>query len=81
MSMISTTRFKQEPCAALSFINPVLDQTRRRNVPEFVDELMNFSKAFRQRHVVLTELCEHIEWVDIVRIVVEYSLNSRYMTD
>jgi hypothetical protein len=45
----ASTRFKQEPGAALSFVNPVFDQTCRRNVAVFVDDLADFPKASYER--------------------------------
>jgi hypothetical protein len=66
----ASSRFEQEPGAALGFINPVFDKTRRRNVALFVDYLVSLSKASYQRHVVLAQPRQHVERVDIVRIVV-----------
>jgi hypothetical protein len=57
-----STRFKQEPDAPFSFINPVLDQTGRRNVAQFVDNPVNLSKASCQRHIVLAQLCQERNW-------------------
>jgi len=48
-----STRFKLEPDAPFSFINPVLNQTGRRNVAQFVDNPVNLSKASCHTHNIL----------------------------
>ena len=65
-----SARFEKEPGAPFSFVNPVFDQTCRRNISVFVDDLMGFSKASYQRHVVLPQLSQHVERANMVRIVV-----------
>jgi hypothetical protein len=36
------------------------ESTGRRNVAEFVDDLVNLSKASSEHHVVLTQFCQHV---------------------
>src|SRR4051812_35534387 len=74
-------RFKQEPGATLRLVDPVLDQARRRDVAGFIYNIVHLAQAGRELLVVLAELGQHVERLDVVRIVVLDALQARNVPD
>src|SRR5205823_2678406 len=52
--------FRQEPGAALGFVDPVLDQARRRNILMLVTDVMCRTQEFSELEVIAAKLSQHI---------------------
>ena len=73
--------FEQKPRAALSFIDPDLDQARRRNVAELIDHVVHLAQPSSQSDVVFAKLGEHVQRIDVIGVIVLDALNSRDVSD
>ena len=77
----SPAGFEEEPCAPLGFIDPSFDHARGRDVTQPIDNVVNLSETRRQGEVVIAKFREHVERIDIVRVVVNDSLHARDVPD
>ena len=72
---------EEKPYTPLGFVDPGLDQTRGCDVTQFIDNVVYLSKTRRQGEVVIAKLREHVERIDVVRVVVDDSLQTRDVPD
>src|SRR5271156_3487951 len=75
------TRLEQEPGAPLGLVDPVLDEARGGDVAHLVDDVVHLAQARGEALIVLAQLRQHVEWIDILGIVVLYALQARNVTD
>src|SRR5438445_6008703 len=76
-----TGRFRQEPCPALSLVNPGLDQAGAGDVVVPVADLMREAQRSRQLEVVGGKLRQHVLRSDEFVIVVLQPLMARDIAD
>ena len=74
-------RFEQEPRPPLGLVDPVLEQARARDVVVLVAESVRLAHVRGELLVVLTQLCQHVERRDIVRVVVQDALHAADLAD
>jgi hypothetical protein len=60
---------KQEPDPALSLIDKIFEQARRRDVALLIADFVGEALIHRERFVVFHELTEHVDRIDVGRIV------------
>ena len=60
---------EEEPDAAFRFVDPILQQACGGDILLFVAKVMDFTHAGEHGPIVFTQFCEHIEGIDIVRVV------------
>ena len=73
--------FEQEPSTTLGFIEPYFDETRRRDIPVFVTDVVRFAEARSHRFVVVHQFREHVQWLDVFGIVIGDALGPRDLSD
>src|SRR5579872_5639567 len=73
--------FEEEPDALFRFVYPVLQQTCGRYVVRFAAEVVNFAHLGKNRPVVFAQFGEHIERIDILRIVIAEALQAANVAD
>ena len=71
--------FKEEPGASLGFVDPNLEQAGGGDIVMFVAKLVRFPHPPRQLAVVLAQLRQHIERLDVFRVVVFDPLHPAYL--
>jgi hypothetical protein len=72
---------EKKPGSSLGFIDPNFDQARRGKVTMLVAHVMCFAKVCGQRFVVVGQLGDHVQGLDIFRIVIEHALIAGNVTD
>src|SRR6185295_12989087 len=72
---------EQEPSAAFGLVDPRLDHARAGDVAIFVAQSVDLPHTGGKLEIVVTELSQHVERSDVVRIIVQYSLESGNMSD
>src|SRR5579862_8041350 len=72
---------EEEPDTTFRFVDPILQQACCGNVLLIVAKLMDFTHAGQQGPVVFTQFCEHIEGIDIVRVVIAETLEAGNVPD
>jgi hypothetical protein len=70
-------RFKQEPDAALAFVDPVFEQACGCHIAIFVTEFVQHAHTFNQRSVIVTQLGEHFMRMHKLCIIIENALVTR----
>src|SRR5437773_5115494 len=80
-SIHATRGFKEKPRSTLGFIDPNFDQTRGGNVAMLVAHVVSLTKARGQLFVVVGQLSEHVQRLDVFRIVIEDALSARDLSD
>src|SRR5881398_2670968 len=71
----------QKPGPAFGFIDPNFDQTWRSDVTMLVADVMCLAQTRGQRFVVVGQLRDHVQRLDVFRIVIEYALSARNVAD
>jgi len=77
----SAACLKQEPRASLRLIDPSFDEARSCNILIFLADTVGLTKASGERLAVLAQLREHVLWLDICGIVVQYALQAGDVAD
>lgn len=73
--------FEEEPASAFSFVDPVLDEARGSDVAMLVANLMRLAQPHGQGLIVFAKFGKHIERLNVIRVIVEYALLTRDLTD
>src|SRR5215472_13940618 len=73
--------FIKEPGAPLGFVDPVLDQARARHVAMLVAHIVGHAHPRHEVLVVLAQFGEHVEGIDIGRVIVLDPLQLGDMAD
>jgi hypothetical protein len=73
--------FEEEPDAAFRFVDPILQQACGGDILLFVAKVMDFTHAGKHGPIVFTQFCEHIEGIDIVRVVIAETLQAGNVPD
>src|SRR5258708_4099075 len=72
---------KEKPNALLGFVDPVLQQACGGHVALLVTKRMYLAHVPRQHRIVIAELDYHVEWFDVISIVVRDALETRDLPD
>src|SRR6185312_6681039 len=71
----------KEPHAPFVLIDPHFEQARGRHIVLLVAEVMRLAHARDQVLVVRSELGQHVEWIDIIGVIVWYALEPGDIAD
>src|SRR6478672_8004185 len=71
LGLCAPSCFEQEPCASFRFVDPHLEQARRRNVVIVVAKAVRAAHFRSQLLVVLAKLGKHVERRDVIGVIVE----------
>src|SRR4051794_21436479 len=77
----SAARLEQKPGAPLGLVDQVLQQARGGHVAVLVAQVVRLAHTGRKGLVVVAKLTQHVERVDVVRVVVENAFEPRSMTE
>jgi hypothetical protein len=80
-SVSSSRYFEEEPIAAFSLVDPNLDQAGRGNVAMLFTDVVGLAQSRGQGAIVLRQFRQHIQRLDIFRIVIKDSLSPRNVAD
>src|SRR5262249_2133966 len=69
-----STRLEQKPGAPFGLVDPKFDQARGSDVAMLLANVMGLTKTGSECLVVLPQLGKHVEWIDVVGVVVFDSL-------
>src|SRR5258706_1823160 len=67
-------RFEQKPDAPFGLVDPDLKQTRCRHIAVLIAKAVCFTHMRCEVLVVVTQLRQHVEWRDVIGVVVQNSL-------
>jgi hypothetical protein len=77
----SSADFEEEPCAPFRFVDPGLNEAGRRDIAVLVTNIVCLAQPGGERLIVLAQLGQHVQRLDVVRVVIQNALEPGDVAD